>query len=224
MLVPGAGGDAWYWHRVVPLLEAAGHGAVAVDLPAADDTAGLPEYVDAIVGAASGADDVVLVAQSMGGLSAPVVCGRLGARQIVMVNAMIPRPGETGGEWWDNTDHAEARSSMARAEGRDPAAFDVAVEFFHDVPADVIEDAFARGEPQQSDRPFADPWPLPDWPVVPTRVVVGADDRFFPAGFQQRVALERLGLECDVLPGGHLIALSRPVELADYLLSVAAEL
>ena len=25
VLIPGAGGDAWYWHRVVPLLQAAGH-------------------------------------------------------------------------------------------------------------------------------------------------------------------------------------------------------
>ncbi len=25
VLIPGAGGAAWYWHRVVPLLRAAGH-------------------------------------------------------------------------------------------------------------------------------------------------------------------------------------------------------
>jgi pimeloyl-ACP methyl ester carboxylesterase len=33
ILIPGAGGSAWYWHRVVPELEARGHDAVAVDLP-----------------------------------------------------------------------------------------------------------------------------------------------------------------------------------------------
>ena len=33
VLVPGAGGMAWYWHRVVPLIRAAGHQAIAVDLP-----------------------------------------------------------------------------------------------------------------------------------------------------------------------------------------------
>jgi pimeloyl-ACP methyl ester carboxylesterase len=33
VLVPGAGGVAWYWHRVIPLLRAAGHDALAVDLP-----------------------------------------------------------------------------------------------------------------------------------------------------------------------------------------------
>ncbi|MDQ2679289.1 MAG: alpha/beta hydrolase, partial [Actinomycetota bacterium] len=34
VLIPGAGGDAWYWHLVGPLLEAAGHRAVPVALPA----------------------------------------------------------------------------------------------------------------------------------------------------------------------------------------------
>ena len=47
--------------------------------------------------------------------------------------------------------------------------------------------------------------------------MAGRDDRFFPADFQRRIAAERLGLEVDEIPGGHLVALSRPVELADRL-------
>jgi hypothetical protein len=34
VLIPGAGGDAWYWHQLVPELRERGHEAVAVDLPA----------------------------------------------------------------------------------------------------------------------------------------------------------------------------------------------
>ena len=33
VLIPGAGGTAWYWHRVAPLLREAGHEAIPVDLP-----------------------------------------------------------------------------------------------------------------------------------------------------------------------------------------------
>ena len=63
----------------------------------------------------------------------------------------------------------------------------------------------------------------PARPPVPTRVVAGADDRLFPVGFQRAVARERLGLEAHrVLPGGHLMALSRPARLASYLLEVSA--
>jgi pimeloyl-ACP methyl ester carboxylesterase len=42
VLIPGAGGTASFWSRVTPLLEAGGHQAIAVDLPGADESAGLP--------------------------------------------------------------------------------------------------------------------------------------------------------------------------------------
>ncbi|GAA3457203.1 alpha/beta fold hydrolase [Dactylosporangium matsuzakiense] len=223
-LVPGAGGSAWYWHRVVALLQAHGHAAVAVELPAGDDAADLPAYADAIVAAAGSptgaADDgPVLVAQSMGGLSAPLACDRLSAREIVLVNAMIPRPGETGGEWWTATGQDVAKRELDRREGRDPdAAFDPAVTFFHDVPPDITAQAMGE-EAVQSGTPFADPWPLPAWPAVPTRVLCGRDDRLFPADFQVRVARERLGLDATVVPGGHLLALSRPDAVVEFLLA-----
>jgi pimeloyl-ACP methyl ester carboxylesterase len=58
------------------------------------------------------------------------------------------------------------------------------------------------------------------WPKVPTRVVAGADDRLFPAEFQRKLARDRLGLAVDVLPGGHLLALVHPAELASLLLEI----
>jgi hypothetical protein len=65
---------AWYWHRVVPLL--ASHEALAVDLPGDDERAGLDAYADALVGAIGAREDVILVAQSLGGFTAPLVCAR----------------------------------------------------------------------------------------------------------------------------------------------------
>ena len=62
--------------------------------------------------------------------------------------------------------------------------------------------------------PMEQPWPLAAWPTVPTRVIAGRDDRLFPAGFQRCIARERLGLAVDEIEGGHLVALSRPRELA----------
>jgi hypothetical protein len=49
ILIPGAGGSAWYWHLVAPRLQQRGHEAVSVSLPAADNTAGLSEYSAAVV-------------------------------------------------------------------------------------------------------------------------------------------------------------------------------
>jgi pimeloyl-ACP methyl ester carboxylesterase len=95
--------------------------------------------------------------------------------------------------------------------------FDFIEDFFHDVPDDVRSDVLSGPEPRQSDTPFAEPWPLDAWPDVPTRFLQGADDRLFPLEFQRRVVRERLGIDIDVMPGGHLLALSRPRELAERL-------
>ena len=117
VLIPGAGGTPWYWHRVVPLLQEAGHEAIAVDLPGDDPAAGLPEYTDLVTRAISDHDNVVLVAQSLGGFTAPLVAAKVPLGSLIFVNAMIPAPGETPGQWWDNTGWAQARVAAAEKDG-----------------------------------------------------------------------------------------------------------
>jgi pimeloyl-ACP methyl ester carboxylesterase len=218
VLIPGAGGAAWYWHRVVPLLQDEGHEAIAVDLPGADELAGLPEYTREVVNAIGDRVDVVIVAQSLGGFTAPLVAAKVPVHALVFVNAMIPMPGETPGAWWDNTGSLQAREAAAQQDGYG-AEFDPALYFLHDVPPEVA----AKGEPHQrpeADAVFGSVCSFEAWPSVPIRVVVGADDRFFPVEFQRTLARDRLRVEADVLPGGHLIALARPLGLAKYLLNV----
>ena len=217
VLIPGAGGVAWYWERVAKLLVDAGHEAIAVDLPGDDASAGLAEYADLVVQAAGAGSEVVLVAQSLGGFTAPLACARLEVQALVFVNAMIPEPGETPGAWWDNVGWSEARLAAADTGGYE-REFDLVTYFLHDVPADLI----AEGESlqrEESDAVFESPCEFTAWPDVPIHVLVGADDRFFPAGFQRRVARARLGVDADVLPGGHLIAQSNPDGVAKYLLA-----
>src|SRR6476469_6825063 len=209
VLIHGAGSDAWYWHLVAPKLQNLGHDVVAVDLPCDDDTAGFEQYADVVVKAAGTHDDIVLVAQSLGGFTAPLVCDRLPVRLLVLVAAMVPRPGESPGEWWANTGHVF------------PDPFDPEVVFTHDLPPAVAQESAHHLRPQ-SDTPFEKPWPLPSWPDVPTRFLLCRDDRFFPADFQRRVVRERLGIVPDEMDGGHLPALSRPHERADRLLAYAA--
>src|SRR4051812_50058167 len=96
VLLPGAGGEAWYWHLVEPRLRALGHDVVAVDLPAADENAGLREYADAAAAAIGGRGDAIVVAQSM----AAFISGAH-ARRVILVAPVIPGPGGTprgGGE------------------------------------------------------------------------------------------------------------------------------
>src|SRR4051812_17653400 len=108
VLIHGAGDVAASWDPVSERLRDRGHDVVAVDLPADDDAAGLAEYTDAVVDAVGDRTDLVVVAHSLGGLTAPLVCDRLPVDLLVLVTAMIPAPGETGGAWWSNTGHDEA--------------------------------------------------------------------------------------------------------------------
>jgi len=204
VLVPGAGGDGYYWHLLAPLL---GPDTVSVDLPAGDKAAGFAEYADAIVAAAGDAGDVTLVAQSMGGFSAPLAVGRLDVRRLVLLNAMVPNPGETFNEWWGAVGVPEHEE------------WDEEKIFFHDVPDDVKAALLARGEPQQSETPLGEPWPLDAWPDVPTTAVAGRHDRLFPADLQRDYLRDRLGIEPTVVDGGHLVALSNPAGLAEVLLA-----
>ena len=126
---------------------------------------------------------------------------------------------EPPGQWWEATGQQAARIAYFQRIGLSRIDFDVVEDFFHDVPEPVRAEAFSQQGPQQSDTPFGQPWPMAAWPDVPTRVIVGSEDRLFPAEFQRRVVRERLGLDIDVMPGGHLMALSRPQELVDRILA-----
>jgi pimeloyl-ACP methyl ester carboxylesterase len=214
-LIPGAGGVAWYWHRIVPLLGEAGHEAIAIDLPGDDAQAGLSVYADHVV-EAIGLRRVILVAQSLGGFTAPLVCERVHVRMLVFVNAMIPVPGETAGEWWDNTGAVAARKAVAQCGGYS-TNFDLATYFLHDVPPEIIKQGEVHQRPE-ADKVFGEPCRFKVWPKIPIRVIAGRDDRFFPIEFQRRVARERLNVTVDDLSGGHLIALSNPRGLVHQLL------
>jgi len=221
VLIPGAGGMASYWHRAVVCLEQAGREAVAVDLPGDDAGASLDDYADLVVRAIGTRKNVILVAQSLGGFTAALVCARVAVRMLIFVNAMIPLPGETAGAWWDHTGAPQARAAAA-VRGGYRTEFDVHTYFLHDGPEDVLRAAPAPPR-EQSEAIFQYPCNFQDWPSIPIHVIAAANDRFFPPDFQRRVARERLGVEVETIPGGHLVALSHPQELVERLLRFERE-
>jgi pimeloyl-ACP methyl ester carboxylesterase len=205
-LIHGGGSSAWDWHLVEPELRRHGHDPVAVDLPSEDAEAGWPDYVDTVVQAVGGRGDVIVVAHSLGGFTAPLVCADVSAELLVLVAAMIPSPGELFADWWQNASFEESGEE------------DV---FYHDVPPALASEAQRRSR-QEASRALEQPWPLAAWPDTPTTYLLCRDDRMFPAKWARRHARERLGIEADEIDGGHYIALSRPQELAERLHAYAA--
>ena len=165
VLVPGAGGMAWYWHRAVPLIRAAGHEPVAVDLPGDDRQAGLTTYADIIISAIAERSDAILVAQSLAGFTVPPVCARAPVQMVVFVNAMIPRPGETAGAWWGATGAVDAREQAAARCGY-ATEFDVGTYFLHDLPQDVLR-AGPEQPREQAETVFGEPCRFERWPDIP---------------------------------------------------------
>ena len=206
-LIHGGGGSGWDWHLVADELRERGHAAVAVDLPIEDRRAGWAQYVDTVVHALGERRDVVVVAHSLGGFTAPLVCARIPVKLMVLVAAMIPAPGELFADWWTNTGY--------QSTGHDDV-------FYHDVPPNLAAEA-QRRERDEVARALQQPWPLQSWPGTPTRYLLCRQDRMFPAQWARRHARERLGIEPDEIDGGHYITLARPRQLTARLMAYAAE-
>ena len=200
---------------MTPFLVEAGHDAITVELPGDDETAGLPRYTEIVVNAIGSHADVVLVAGSLGGFTAPLVCERVPVREVVLVNAMIPDPGETAHEWWAHTGALQAQHEAARVGGYGP--FDEATYFLHDLDPEMAVEGERYRRPE-ADIAFSSVCDFQSWPAIQIRVLAGRDDRFFPVDLQRRVARDRLGVEADVIPGGHLLPLAQPRLVAEYLM------
>jgi pimeloyl-ACP methyl ester carboxylesterase len=107
LLIHGAMGGAWCWERVIPGLEAAGHDAVAIDLPGqGSDTTPVEQitlyrYADAVCDALDRLDGVggrvVLTGYSMGGMVVTQAASQRPERLagLIYVAAFLPQPGES---------------------------------------------------------------------------------------------------------------------------------
>lgn len=206
----GAGGRGGNWRLVAAELQGHGHEVLAVDLPC-DQPVGLGEYAETVVDAiGTRRGGVVLVAQSLSGFIAPLVCQRVPVDLMVLVAAMVPRPGESGGDWWVNTGQGAAFAAQNLPDDSEETVYT------HDVPAEVL--ATLDPPRDQTGTLFEEPWPLPAWPDVPTRFLLCRDDRLFPANWLRGIVKERLGVEPIEIPGGHCAYLSQPGPLATAVL------
>jgi pimeloyl-ACP methyl ester carboxylesterase len=198
VLIHGAGDSGWYWHLVEAQLQARGHHTIAPDLPCDNDKASLDDYAAAVADAAA---------------------GRQPARLLVLVAGMIPAPGESPAQWWDNCGYRQPSRSRRSSMSARPvptirssaSTTECRVRWSSRRCAEAAEASHRwYGTPGGRCRRGR---------TLPTRFILCRDDHFFPAAFLRRLAQERLGIVPDEIPGCHCVALSHPGELAELLVS-----
>jgi pimeloyl-ACP methyl ester carboxylesterase len=226
VLIPGAGADPRVYDATIAALRELGHDGVAPPLPLGDPEARPSDHAAAISAALPRPrpKPLVVVGQSLGAFTAAIAADRLGPHLLILLAPMIPKLGESAGEWWEGTGHAAAIAPLVErlgpiSEWDDGALAEV---FYHDGDAATLE-ASAEYEGRPGPGMFSEPLPPIRWPFPPTTVLIPREDRLFPPDFQRRLVRERLDAPCvEVveIDGGHLPMLSRPRELAERLVEV----
>jgi len=228
LLLHAAWHGAWCWNPLQEELASLGVESVAMDLPADDPGAGIDRYADAVVEAAGGHDDVLVVAHSLAGLVAPVAAERLDARGIVMLAALWPRPGHSAREQARHhpgiyTEAYRQAPKLRYADGSTGMAPEVARDLlYQDCEPAVALAAAARLRPQHWGI-WSEPSPLVDWPSIPTVGYACEHDRML-GGEGMLLGAERTAAPLTWLDSGHSPMLSMPGQLAQVLAGVTREL
>jgi pimeloyl-ACP methyl ester carboxylesterase len=223
-LVHGAWHDGSCWDPTATVLRERGHDVITMDLPCSDPAAGLEEYAATVIDAIADADDVVLVGHSLGGLTVPIVASRRPVRELVLLAALVPKPGVAMGddigllpdlfapEWAGYADQQIA------GEGGSSSWSDVAAigVFYHDCSPEQAAWAAGHLRPQTW-AAAVQPSPLAAYPDVPTHAIVCTADRCLDAETCARLAEERFGARVTRLGGGHSPMIAQPEALADAL-------
>jgi pimeloyl-ACP methyl ester carboxylesterase len=235
VLVHGAWHGAWCWSKVVPLLEAAGVPALAVDLPGHGDSAGPPgdlyqaaahvrEVLDGVAG------PIVVCGHSYGGaVITEATADRAGIVQLVYLAALMPDVGESVGSTmpdaatagWDESELG-GETTIHHDDGTMSVDQDAAVRaLYGDCSPEDVEFALSR-LCHQSAASFGQPLTGAGWHDIPATYVVCTDDRAIVAGFQRAMATARATTVVE-LPASHSPFFSRPEAVAELLVQLARD-
>jgi pimeloyl-ACP methyl ester carboxylesterase len=210
VLVHGTWHGGWCWARLAEELAHRGHTSSAPDLPCEDVDAGAQRYAEIV----ESGPEAVVVGHSLGGMTIPLVPGRLH----VFVAAVVPTPGNPA-------PLAEAVPSLTGTMRDEldrsywPDHDTAAVHMYPELSVETVAWAFERLRPQAR-RPSTEPSPVRELPAA-AAVVICTRDRIVLPEWQATAARELLGVEPVELGTGHFPMLERPRALAALLEGLA---
>lgn len=228
LLIHGSAHGAWCWDHVIPLLEAAGHTARAIDLPSHGDDltpsalVTLDMYAGKIRAAMQG--KTILVGHSMAGYPITVAAD-LSPHMIdklIYLCAHVPEPGKSIADMRLMADSQPLAAAMIPSPDGKTITIDPELahaKFYHDVPQDLSDWAIARLCPQPT-APQTTPY------TGSTRThdryyIRCMDDRAIPPSYQVARTADWPSDHVSELPTSHSPFLSAPGALAAELIRIA---
>ena len=215
------------WDRLIPELESRGHRAVAMDLPCETLDAGCARNAEVVRAAiADCGEDLVLVGHSAGGLTIPLVAQARPVRRLVFIAALLPQPGRSLAAQFEADPEIIDPEFTFDHNGDGFCSIDPALApryFYNDCTAADAAWATTRLR-RQTTTTITETSPLAAWPDVACSYLVTGQDRVIGAGWQRRAARDRIAADVvEFADSGHSPFLSRPSELADVLVQIAAD-
>jgi pimeloyl-ACP methyl ester carboxylesterase len=227
VLVHGAFAESSSWDAVIDPLLDAGHPVIAAANPLrglAADAAAVADVVRAVDG------PVVLAAHSYGGAvisNVPADAGEIVG--LVYACGFAPEPGESAftlAGMFAGSTLGDALRPVPRSDGTTDLY--ITTERFHeqfcaDVPAPQAARMAATQRPATQEALTEPSGERPLWREVPSRFVIGEEDRNIPAALQHYMA-KRAGAHRTLeIPGAsHAISVSHPDAVAHQILDAAA--
>jgi pimeloyl-ACP methyl ester carboxylesterase len=227
VLVHGAFAESSSWDRVIDPLLDAGHPVIAAANPLrglASDAAAVADVVRAVDG------PVVLAAHSYGGAvisNVPADAGEIVG--LVYACGFAPEPGESAfslAGMFPGSTLGDAIRPVPRSDGTTDLY--ITTERFHeqfcaDVPAPQAARMAATQRPATQEALTEPSGERPLWREVPSRFVIGEEDRNIPAALQHFMA-KRAGAHRTLeIPGAsHAITVSHPGATAELILEASA--
>lgn len=213
VLVHGAWHSPTVWDPVVALLEERGHRVIVPELPIESTSATGLDHAKVIANAHEGDEPPVIVCQTTGSLTAILVPQLRPVKQIIHVNGLLPRIGESFSEQ-ARDDQFKFGEESGRLYDRDARSFWNDEARFGELLAHDCDDMTkARLWNQlraQARRPLTEVTPLTSWPATPTSAILYSNDADLPIEWLRRTTLDRLGVEAVELPGSQLGFNARP--------------
>jgi pimeloyl-ACP methyl ester carboxylesterase len=221
VLVHGAWADGSSWARLIPLLQAKGLNAVAVQNPLNSIAADVAS-TNRIINAQDG--PVLLVGHSYGGAVITEAGNNAKVAGLVYVAAFAPDEGETLGGMGKKYPASPGFSTIAPIEDGFLLLTrkGVVENFGQDLAPDLQNLVFAT-QGATHGAILATPIGKAAWHAKPSWFVIAANDRMISPE-QEKDTAKRMGAKTLTLPTSHLPMLSQPDKVANFVIEAAASL